>query len=105
MFWDKVENFPGGFMIQRQIERAVTGKSFTIYDPDTMEPIRLQGVSWEEFYHYYQIWEDFHYFGLPQGRGSLEERRWLLDFLKVFTKTHKEVEVFLEIREINKAKG
>lgn len=92
-------------MIQQQIENAVNGLPFTVYDPDTKEPIRLQAVLREEFYHYYQIWEDFHYFGLPHGRGSSKERRWLLDFLKVFTRTHKQVESFLEMREIKKVNG
>jgi len=104
-FWDKVENLPGGFMIRREIEKAVNGKPFTIFDPDTKEPLRLQAVPWEEFYYYYQLWEDFHYFGLPHGGGTLAERRWLLDFLKVFTRTHEQVNSFLEAREIKKANG
>jgi hypothetical protein len=40
----------------------------------------------EEFYYYYNIWENFHFFGLPHGNGWANEEDWLIDFLKRFEK-------------------
>jgi len=97
-FWDKVEDLPGCFIIQREIEKAVSGKPFFINDEETKKPIRLECISQIEFYYYYQIWEDYHYFGLPNGNGTAKERRWLLDLLKIFEKTHKQVKKFIEYK-------
>ena len=41
------------------------------------------------FYYYYEIWENFNFFGLPNGRGWLNEPRWMIEFLKSFEKAFK----------------
>ncbi len=84
-------------MIQREIEKAVNGKPFFINDEETKKPIRLLGLTNEEFYHYYNIWEDFHVTRiLPHGQGTLKERRWVIDLIKAFERAYKEVEVFVD---------
>ena len=104
-FWDKVELLPrGNKIIQREIEKAVTGKPFFFNDENGL-PVRLPGVSWEDFLYYYVLWENFENFGLPKGRGWIDEREWLLSFLKIFNRTYKDVEYFLEQKEIKKNAG
>ncbi len=104
-FWDKAESFPGGFIIQRELKKAVTGQPFFYNRTEDGKPVRLKGVEWEEFFHYYTIWEDFHYIKiLPHGKGTLNERRWVLDIIKIFTKAFTSVENFLEAEAARRAR-
>ena len=103
-FATKAESLPGCFIIQREINKAVSGEDFFYNDKETGKPIRCKAVNYEkEFIYYYRIWENFHYFGLPHGAGWIEERQWLLDFLKVFERANKDVEFFVEMRARKKA--
>ncbi len=103
--WDKAEQIPGGLIIQREIKKAANGQNYFINDEKTGKPIRLQSFTGEEFNYYYKLWEDFHYFGLPHGKGSAQERRWLLEFLKAFDRAFKDVEAFIQTRELRKPHG
>lgn len=94
----KAEEIPKGFIIQREIKKAIDGKDFFYQDGKTLEKVACQGVSFQDFLYYYRIWEDFHYFGLPHGRGSVNERRWVLDIIKIFEKANQSVQVFIEDR-------
>lgn len=88
-FWDKAEELPGCFIIQREIQKAVRGEDFFYNDEDTGKPVKLIGIDISVFAYYYKLWEDYHYFGLPGGRGSSSERRWLLEHLKTFEKAYR----------------
>jgi hypothetical protein len=93
-FWNKGEEIPDGNIIQREIERAVSGKPFFYNDKDTGKPIRLQGILFEDFYYYYQIWEDWNVLKvLPHDidQDIKCERRWVLDLLKMFEKVNNQV--------------
>lgn len=97
VWWDKPEEIPDGFIIQREIVKAVNEKPFFYNDAETGKPIRLDAVSFEEFNFYYQIWEDFFYLKvLPHGKGTLDERRWLIDLIKIFLKTYNSVESMIQ---------
>ena len=96
VFWDKAEEIPGGYIIQREIVNAVNGKKF-FYNNENGKPVFCEAVQWDEFYYYYQIWEDFHVLRvLPHGRGTLDERRWLLDLLKIFERTYNATVALIE---------
>ena len=96
VFWDKAEEIPGGYIIQREIVNAVNGKKF-FYNNENGKPVFCDAVQWDEFYYYYQIWEDFHVLRvLPHGEGTLAERRWLLDLLKIFERTYNATEALIE---------
>ena len=95
-FWDKAEELPDGFIIQREIKRAVTGQNF-FYNNSHGKPVRCEAVDMGEFNFYFQLWDDFHFLKLlPHGRGSADERRWVIDFIKMFEKIHIAVNNFLE---------
>lgn len=98
IFWDKAEDLSEGFIIQREIEKALSGRPFFINDEETLKPIRLDGIPWESFFYYYKIWENCDSFGLPHGKGWIEERQWLLEFLKVFNRAKTQVEILVEER-------
>ncbi len=104
-FSDKAEEIPDGYIIQREIEKAVTGKPF-FYNDETGKAVYQDAVSSKEFFHYYLIWEDFHYLHvLPHGKGTLHERRWLLELLKIFEKASKQVEHLVELKMSRKING
>ena len=96
LFDTKAEDIPGGFIIQREIRKAVRGENFFLNDEETGEPVRVPGVTPECFWYYYKLWENFHYFGLPQGKGWQAEREWLLEILKAFEKASESVKYFVQ---------
>jgi len=102
-FDTKVEELPGCFMIQREIKKALAGQDFFFYDfyGDRIgKPIRVQGTDIEAFNYYFTVWDDFHYLRmLPHGRGTLAERRWVVDIIKVFEKAHMSTKNFIEEQE------
>ena len=104
--WDKAEEIPGGFIIQREIGKAGRGEPFFYNDGETGKPVRVPAVPAEAFAYYFQIWDDFHYLHtLPHGRGTLSERRWLVDMLKIFEKSHIEVQNHIEERAARRAQA
>jgi len=103
-FWDKAETIPGGFIIQRELKKALTGKSF-FYNNENGKPVRVENIDSESFLHYYFVWEDFHYTKiLPHGKGTLHERKWVLDIIKIFEKAHRSVENFVEAQAYKNAR-
>ena len=74
-------------------------------DSETGKPVRCEAVSGIEFRYYFDIWDNYHYFGLPQGSGWGGERQWLLNFLKQMEKTFKHVENFLIEKQQRKAEA
>jgi hypothetical protein len=67
-FFDKIEVLPDGDIVEQQY----------ILDYKT-----------EEFYYYYNVWENYHFFGLPHGKGWVNEPEWLIEFLKSFEKAYR----------------
>lgn len=104
MFWDAAEELPGCFIIQREIKKAISGKPFFYNDGDTGKPIMCEGIQEHEIKYYVDIWDNYHYFGLPHAGGWAEERQWLLNFLKVFERAFKDTQNFNEEQAIKKAR-
>lgn len=93
--WDKAEVFPGCWIIRREILKAVKGQDFFYTDPKTLKRVDVAGVDEAELNHYVQLWDDFHFLRfLPHGKGTLAERRWVIDIIKIFEKTFIEMENF-----------
>ena len=98
-FATKAESIPGFFIIKREIKKAISGKDFFYNDRETGKPIRCDGINNEDFFYYYKLWEDFHFLKiLPEGKGTSSERRWYLDFIILFEKTHGEIENFVQVQ-------
>ena len=88
-FWDAAEELPGSYIIQREAKRALTGQPFFYNDGDTKKPVRCDGIKMDVFNFYFQLWDDFHFLRLlPHGKGTSDERRWVIDFIKMFEKIH-----------------
>ena len=80
---DKIEDLPGdNFIEQGQIKRAISGNEFWIFGETGGEDY-LPGIDLAEFWQAYERWDDFHYFGLPLGRGSGAETRQTKIILKI----------------------
>lgn len=103
-FWDKAEELPDGFIIQREIKKAVAGNNFFYNSAKNGKPVRCDGITLEEFNYYLQLWDDFHFLKLlPHGQGSGRERRWVIDFIKMFEKIHMSVNNYLTDKAQRKA--
>ena len=98
-FWDKADSIPGGYIIQREIIKAVSGEDFFYNDGDTGKPVYVAGISWYDFLYYYKIWENCKEFGLPDGQGWIYQQKWLLEFIKIFNNTFKAVQNFTELKQ------
>ena len=94
---------PGNdFIEQGQITACLQGREFWVCaDFDTHKDGKewvhspFQIINGDTFYKYYhEYWENFHYFGLPQGKGSDAEPRWLIDFIKFFENLFASVEAW-----------
>ena len=70
-FLDKDELLPDGSVLQQQEIRDLKDNE--------------EGFC--TFFYYYDIWENYHFFGLPHDRGWNAEEKWLIHFLKAFQKT------------------
>ena len=102
-FWDKAEDIPDGFIIQREIKKATSGQPF-FYNNENGKPVRCDALPMEEFNFYFQLWDDFHFLKLlPHGKGSAGERRWVIDFIKMFEKIHISTNNFLSDKAQRKA--
>jgi len=94
-FWDAAEELPDAYIIQREIKKAIRGDSFFYNRKDTGKPVPCEGIDHEEFNYYFNLWDDFHFLKLtPSGRGTNAERRWVIDFIKMFEKIHIAVNNF-----------
>lgn len=96
-FWDSAEKLPNDyFIIQREITKAVSGKKYFInkfYDgSDRAKPEHLPAIEYGEFFEYYELWENFHYFGYPQGLSWLDARPWFNTVLKRFENAYIQVQ-------------
>ena len=91
-------------MIQREIKKALKGDSFFYNRKSDGKPVQCDGISQEEFNYYFVLWDDFHFLKLtPQGKGTDAERRWVIDFIKMFEKIHMSVQNFINERDQRKA--
>ena len=95
-FWDAAEELPDEYIIQREIKKAINGDSFFYNRKSDGKPVQCDGIAMDEFNFYYNLWDDFHFLKLtPQGKGTDAERRWVIDFIKMFEKIHMSVNNFL----------
>jgi len=103
-FWDAAEELPDAYIIQREIKKAVRGESFFYNRKSDGKPVFCEGLEMEAFNFYFQLWDDFHFLKLlPHGKGSADERRWVIDFIKMFEKIHISVQNFINDRDQRKA--
>lgn len=89
LFDDFLEKLPGGWFIDgKGIYNFFSGKPFEVLNADGLP---VQCVRHDLFNDYFEAWENFHYFGLPENRGWINELPWLLDFLKFFQRIHYDI--------------
>jgi len=96
-FWsDAPEVLPDGSVILvRDIKKALEGEEF-FYFPSGEKRLRaLPPVEEEAFSHYHRVYRYYRKFGLPHGRGWLNELPWVPEFLAYFDDLRIEIEAWL----------
>ena len=104
-FWDKAEELPDCYIIQREIGKAVAGKPFFVNGEETGKPERFAGVSYIVFRRYYDLWDNYHYFGYPNKLDWRDAAPWFNLILKRFENTFKRVDIMLEKRAMKNSQG
>jgi hypothetical protein len=94
IFWDLAEECPGFWIIQREIKKAVSGQDFFIND-ERGKPKRLSGIDYQEFIYYYDLWDNFHYFGYPNSLDWTEAKTWFNTILKRFENAYNRTQDFI----------
>jgi len=95
-FSDDFQQLPRGYGIKnKEIRNCRECKDFYISDDNGKKTfIKMDKSIQECFYAYYELWENYHYFGLPHGKGWINELPWVVDFLKYYDKIYNEIEVY-----------
>ena len=90
-FWDKAVDFPGFFMIEREIDRCLKGEKFfiNVQTDDGIKSEHLPPVDFQAYIYYYTLWENYHFFGYPLGLDWSEDYdSWFNRHLKEFQNIH-----------------
>jgi hypothetical protein len=91
-FDDKIEPLPGGYFIDVKNLRLARGNEPYIVVDDDGKELKMAIV--RNSGHYFEMWENFHYFGLPNGKGWYNELPWVINMLKSFQRIYNEIESF-----------
>ena len=78
---------------EAELKKFFDYQPFEIWDP---EGEILNTLREDEFNYYFEIWENYFSFGLPYGRGWINELPWLLDFLKLFDGVKFQIDKFIK---------
>lgn len=71
----------GQFVLIRDIVKAKEGEPFMFYGPSGGLPIQAQGINPSDVNDYLTLFQRWKKFGLPHGRGWLDELPWVIDIL------------------------
>lgn len=104
-FETKPERITDYLILQREIQKAVTGKSFKVYIEDeegkqNKAPEVLPGIPYEIFVHYYKLWQNYSFFGYPQGMNWLEMPDWFNDLLIMFQNASVKIQNLIDEYQI-----
>jgi len=92
---DSIEWLPdGSAIIVREIVKAMDGDDFEYYPDGEGEPEEVEGVGPQEVTYYLQFFQYSEAFGLPHGRGWVNELPWVPDFLAFMKQRKSEVEIW-----------
>jgi len=78
----------------RDIKRALAGDDFFYFEPGGGKPKKAQGTpaaSWES---YFLLFNNYKNFGLPHGKGWLNELPWVIDFLGFMNRVYSQIEAW-----------
>lgn len=87
---DTALNIGEGNITQGQLENALNGKSFFVFGANQQKQ-HLPRCDAGLFWYYYEIFENCENFGLPHGKGWLDEPPWLLEFLHRMRKVKRKI--------------
>jgi len=104
-FETKAEHITDYLIIQREIQKAVNGKSFKVYEyteegKKSKTPEVLPGIQYETFVYYYKLWQNYSFFGYPQGMNWLESPQWFNDLLIMFQNASVKIQNLIDEYQI-----
>lgn len=82
-YWeDQVKTLPSGdHLLVKQIKAALAGDDFFYIDKEEETKVELSGVSKEVWSYYFTVFHNSEEFGLPHGKGWLDELPWTIQYL------------------------
>ena len=83
-----------GWFDDRKFFDPLYADSIVVLPDGVVEQQEVNQYKTDQFFYYYNIWENFHFFGLPNGKGWGNEPLWLIEFLKTFEKAFRKYETF-----------
>ena len=75
----------GRYALTRDIKKALDGESFKYFEATGGKQIETVGIDKFSYNRYFQVFNDFKLFGLPNGRGSMNELPWVIDLIRFMT--------------------
>lgn len=99
-FNDKIEELPGNWFIEiAELKKFKQGNPCKVIIGDSELTVSPMTQPFNDYPYFFNFWENFHFFGLPNGQGWINELPWVVDFLKLFERVYNEIQVF----KMNKA--
>jgi hypothetical protein len=99
-FETKAEHITDHLIIQREIQKAVSGKSYKVYEyseeTESRKSETLPGIPYEIFIYYFKLWNNYSFFGYPQGLNWLEAPQWFNDLIIDFQNAHVKVQNMID---------
>jgi len=95
-FNDDIEQLPGGCSISYyEINKFISYKNFTYCNNGKDVFIDDVVTAVKEFKEAYYLWDNFRLFGLPSGKGWLDEKPIVIDTIKFLSRCYTDIENFL----------
>jgi len=105
LWGDAPEYLPdGSAILVRDINKAISGEDFNYYPEGEGVPENISGIQIDIWPYYLQVFNYCEDFGLPHGKGWIDELPWVPDFLS-FMKRQKMIIENWRVRQSYKTKG
>jgi hypothetical protein len=85
----------GRYVLIRDIKKALEGEDFLYYPKEGGKGVKMRGIDEYTWSSYFTLFSNYKNFGLPHGRGWLNELPWVIDFLSIMNQTYRIVENWL----------
>jgi len=105
--WDDlVKVLPSGdLMTLKQIKRALAGDAFYYFKGEGSPAVHVDGIDRETWSYYFSVFHNTEEFGLPHGRGWLDELPWVVQFLTQMRHTKRLIEMDARSGAMNNNSG
>ena len=91
---DEIEKMPGNWFIKfKEIRKFRNFEDFEIMDSEGIDRIVTYNKEvYNAFDYYFEIWDNCHHYGLPNGGDWTVNPPWLVNFVKMFDRVYHQIE-------------